>query len=88
MQITPISRTNFNGYGQSEIQKLAKYAIEKQKGSVYDLGKKFSPETIKLCRESGKIHIDDALQNWRADEFLKEMPQPAQVASTKNFRRK
>ncbi len=74
MQITPINRTNFNGYGYSDMQKLTKYALERQKGSMYDLSKKFAPDLIKTFTESGRLHVDKALQNWQADKFLKEMP--------------
>ncbi len=74
MQITPINKTNFNGYGYSDMQKLAKYALERQKGSMYDLNKKFAPDLIKTFSDCGHIHIDQALQNWQADKFLKEMP--------------
>ena len=46
MKITPISRTNFNGYGPKEIQQLTNYAATKQKGAFYDLNKRFSTELI------------------------------------------
>lgn len=72
MKITPISSTNFNGYGQKEVQQLTNYAVNKQKGAFYELNKKFSPELISSFVTSGKIKVDRGLQNWKADEFLRE----------------
>ncbi len=74
MKITPINTTTFKGFGAAEMQQITKYAIEKQKGSMYDLGKRFSPDLINVLSTSGKIHIDRALQNWQADKFFKEIP--------------
>lgn len=82
MQITPINRTNFKGYGYSDMQKLTKYALERQKGSMYDLNKKFAPDLIKTFTDSGRLHVDRALQSWQADKFLREMPP---MRKTKNF---
>ena len=72
MKITPINSTNFNGYSPKEANQLLMYAVNRQKGSFYELNKKFSPELINNFVNSGKIKVDRALQNWKADEFLKD----------------
>lgn len=84
MKITPISRTNFNGYGPKEIQQLTNYAATKQKGAFYDLNKRFSTELISSFVETGKIKVDRALQNWSADKSL----QPYFIPETKTLAQK
>ena len=71
MKITPVNTTKFTGFGTSDMKKFVHYTLRKQQGSMYELHKKFEPDLINVFSNSGKIHIDKTVQNWKADDSLR-----------------
>lgn len=86
MYITPIQQTSF-GYGKKEVVKFAAYALEKQKGSVYDLNKKFEPALVDLFVNTKKITVDRALQNWKVDTLEKTTAKPSNFTKKLGFKK-
>lgn len=78
MYITPIQQTSF-GYGKKEVAQFAAYALEKQKGSIHDLNKKFEPALVDLFINTKKITVDRALQNWKIDTLEKTTDKPDKI---------